>query len=83
MAGKFLEGPFGMEQGITQGDKSSPINFNIIVDTVVRTVLLEVCGPQEAHLGLGWQQGKVTWYSMRIMDGSRGGTHIVFRTCYW
>ena len=35
-----------------QGDPSSPIIFNIVVDVVLRAVLAEVCGPQEAHRGL-------------------------------
>ena len=29
----------------------------IVVDTVVRDMLLEVCGPQEAQHGLGWATG--------------------------
>ena len=42
-AGKFLWRPFGMGRGITQGDPTSPIVFNIMVDTVVQEVLAEVC----------------------------------------
>ena len=32
--------------------------FNIVVDEVVREIMLEVCGTQEAHHGLGWKVGK-------------------------
>ena len=31
--------------------------FNIVVDTVVRAVLEEVCSPQEAQHGMGWEAG--------------------------
>ena len=30
----------------------------MLVDAVVRVVLLEVCGPQEAHHRFGWAAGK-------------------------
>ena len=36
----------------------SPKIFNIVVDAVVIAVLLEVCGPQEAHHGFGRVAGK-------------------------
>ena len=39
---------------MTQWDPVSPTIFNIVVDTLVREVLLEVCGPQEAQHGFGW-----------------------------
>ena len=31
--------------------------FNIVVDAVVRDVLEEVCSPQEAQNGMGWEAG--------------------------
>ena len=57
-AGKFFGQPFWMEKGVTQGETVSPTIFNIMVDTVVRAVLLEVCIPQEAHHGFGWAAGE-------------------------
>ena len=53
-----------MERGVTQGDPVSPTVFNIVVDTVVRVVLLEVCRPQEAKHMLGWASGehKIVFY---------------------
>ena len=30
--------------------------FNIVVDAVVRAVLAEVCGPQEAQHGMVWAE---------------------------
>ena len=52
--GKYFGRPFRMERGVKQVDPVSPTIFNITVDAVVRVVLLEVCGPQEAQHGLGW-----------------------------
>ena len=49
---RFYGWPSGTERGVTQGDPVSPENFNIVVDEGVRAVLLELCGPQEAHHGL-------------------------------
>ena len=37
-----------------QGDPVSPMIFNVVVDTVVRAVLDELCEPQESQHGLGW-----------------------------
>ena len=31
--------------------------INIVIDAVVRATLLELCGPQEPHNGLGWATG--------------------------
>ena len=31
--------------------------FKIVVNVVVRAVLEEVCSPQEAHHGMGWEAG--------------------------
>ena len=42
---------------MTQGNPVSPTIFNIVVDAVVTAVLLEVCGPQEAHQWFGWAAG--------------------------
>ena len=43
---------------MTWGDLVSLTIFNIVVDIVVRVVLTEVCGPQEAHHGFGWAAGE-------------------------
>ena len=57
-AGKFFGRPFRMERGVTQGDPISPTIFNIVVGAVIRAILLEVCGPQEAHHGFFWAAGE-------------------------
>ena len=56
--GKFFGRPFHMDRGVKQGDLVSLTIFNIVVVAVVRTVLLEVCGPQEKHHGFGWSSGE-------------------------
>ena len=43
---------------MTQGDPVYLKIFNIVVDAVVRVVLLEVFGPQEAQHGFGWLAGE-------------------------
>ena len=43
-AGKFLGRQFGTERSVMQGDPAPPMIFNIVLDTVVREVLEEVCG---------------------------------------
>ena len=48
---------FLTERGVTQGDPVYPTVFNILVESVVRVVLLEVFIPQEEHHGLGWVVG--------------------------
>ena len=53
-SGKCFGRPFHMERGGTQGDPVYQTIFNIIVYSVVRVVLLEVCVPQEAQHGIGW-----------------------------
>ena len=50
-AGKFFGSPFNTERGMKQGNPVSPTIFNILVDSVVRAVLLELCRPQEAKHG--------------------------------
>ena len=42
------------ERGVTKGYPVSSTIFNVIVDTVVRLVLLEVCGTQDPHHGFRW-----------------------------
>ena len=42
---------------MTQGDPIFLKIVNIVVEAVVRAVLLEVCGPQDAHHGFGWAAG--------------------------
>ena len=50
---------------MTQGYPVSLTNFNVVVDAVVRAVLLEVCGDQEAQHGFGWLSGehKICFYA--------------------
>ena len=53
-AGKFLVRLFEMGRGVIQGDPASSMIFNILVDAVIRAVLAEVCGTNEAHHRMGW-----------------------------
>ena len=57
-AGKLFGCPFNTERRVTHGDPVSPTIFNIVVDAVVRSDVLEVCGPQEAQHGFGWAVGE-------------------------
>ena len=76
-AGKFFGRPYGMERGVNQGDPIYLTTFNIMVVAVVREVLLEVYGTQEAHHRLGWAAVKhnIVFYA----DGGR----IVGRNPIW
>ena len=56
--GKFFERTFGTERGVIQGAPVSPMISNIMVYAVVRAVLFEVHGPQEAHHRLVWASGE-------------------------
>ena len=55
--GKYFGRLFCTEIGVTQGGAVSLTIFNIVVDAVLREVLLEVCGHQEAQQGIGWLAG--------------------------
>ena len=54
-----------MEIGVTHGEPDPTIVFNIVVYTVVRAVMLDVCGLQEAQHGLGYAAGehKIFFYA--------------------
>ena len=56
--GKFFGRPFHTQRGVTQVDLVSLPIFNIVVATVVRVVLLEVCGPKKGRHGFGWSKGE-------------------------
>ena len=56
-AGWYHSRPFKTGRGLTQGDPLYPTLFNIVVNTMVRVILLEVCGLQEAHHTLEWASG--------------------------
>ena len=58
MAGKNFGRMLRTERRVTQEDPVSLKIFNIVVDAVVRAVMLEVCGPQEANNGFGWAAGE-------------------------
>ena len=64
---------FGIDRGVTQGDPASPIIFNLVVDMVLQAVLEEVCSPQEAQHGMGWEVGENNLFFTRMMEGSWGG----------
>ena len=53
-SGRYYRWPFRMERLLTQGGLVYPTVLNIVVETVVRVVLLEVCSHQEAQHGLVW-----------------------------
>ena len=57
-AGRYYRQTFRTERGVTQEVPVSPTVFNIMVGEVVRAVMLELCGPQEAHRGLVWASGE-------------------------
>ena len=59
-SGELFGREFGTEIGMIQGDTFYPTIFNIMVGEVVMAVLLEVCGSQEVHNGLGWTSGENT-----------------------
>ena len=42
---RFLETPFGTVIGVTQGDPTSPMIFNIVVDAVMRATFNVLCSP--------------------------------------
>ena len=55
---RFLGKVFGTYRGVMEVHPASPMIFNIMVNLVVRAVLTVVCGPQEAHHGMGWVVGE-------------------------
>ena len=57
-SGKYYGRPFSTGIGVTQEYLVSPKLFNVIVDTVVRATLQEICGPQEAQQGFEWLAGE-------------------------
>ena len=69
---RFLGTPFSTGRGFTQGDPSSPMILNIVVDAVVGATLEVVCVPQEARHGMGWASGEcnlIFYADYRRMDG--------------
>ena len=75
-AKRFLGTLFGTGRGVMQGDPSSPTIFNIVVDTVVRSTLEIVCGPQEARHGMGWAVGELNLIFYADDGRSGGRDHI-------
>ena len=57
-SGKLFGRQFRTERGVKKGEPFSPTIFNIVVVVLVREILLEVCGPQEAHHGFVWAAGE-------------------------
>ena len=47
-----------MERGVNQGEPVSPTILDIVLDTVVMSVMFEFCEIQEAHHGLGLAAGE-------------------------
>ena len=56
-ASRFLGKDFERRRGITKGDPTSPVIFNMVVDVLGRSVLEIVCRPQEAQHRMGWATG--------------------------
>ena len=56
-SGRYYSRPFRMEIGLIQGDLVYPTVFNIVVEEMLRVVLVEFGGPQEAQYGLVWVTG--------------------------
>ena len=54
---------------LMQGDPTSPMIFNIVVDAVVRVVLDVVYGPQEDQHSLGWADGERNLIFAPKMEG--------------
>ena len=50
----FLGTPFSTGRGVRKGYTTSPIIFNIVVDSVARATLEAVYGPQKARHGMDW-----------------------------
>ena len=50
--------------------------FNIVVDAVVRAVLVEVCGPQEAQHGMVWDTGEPNLVFCAYDGWKAGRDHI-------
>ena len=57
-AGNYYGRPFSTGRGVTQGELVSPALFNIMVDSVFRATLQDICGPQEAQHYFGWSEGE-------------------------
>ena len=66
-----------MGRGVTQGDPVFPKLFNIIVDSVVRATLKEICGPQEAQHGFGWSAGEHN-ICLYAYDGRIAGRDLIW-----
>ena len=55
-SGKCFGRLFCIEIGVKQGFPVSLEIFTILLNALVRVVLLEVCGAQEAQHGIGWSE---------------------------
>ena len=75
-ASRFLGIALGTGRGVMQGDPTSPMIFNIVMDEVVRAVLEVVCGPHEVRHGMGWAAGE--WNLFFYLDDGKivGRDHI-------
>ena len=63
---EFFRTPFRTDRGVIQGFPVSPKIFNVVVDTVVIAVLMEVCGIQETHHRFGWSAVEHEIFYMRM-----------------
>ena len=63
---------FQLDMGLDQGGPVWPIIFNIVVDALVQDTLLDICGPNEAQHGMGWEMGEhdiVVYYDDGLIMG--------------
>ena len=56
--GRYYVQPFNMGRGGNQGYPVYPTVCKIVINAVIRTLIIEVCGPQEAQHMMGWEVGK-------------------------
>jgi hypothetical protein len=61
----YHSGYFPVDRGVTQGKIPSPINFNMIVDAIVRYWVLEVLEDEDAYIdgGAGWLEILALFYA--------------------
>ena len=72
-AGGYNGFPFNTYLGVNQWGPVSHTIFNIVVDGVVWDMLMQVCGSQEYHRGLGWASGEqdIVFYANDVRIAGR------------
>ena len=75
-AGRLLGKAFSTGRVVAQGYPASTMIFNIVVDAVVREVLAEVFGTQDAHHGLVWAAGELNLVFYADYGQIEGQDHV-------